>query len=109
MYIERLKAIERCEELNKYVEEYTGISIKGIKSGNRGITEAKQMFWRQGFLDLISGTVLSEFTGNHRYSAATGRSVLVDRCKKRQSYRDSWEKFRELVKSKDNDRTREII
>lgn len=88
------------EEVAFKVKEFTGIEVKNIgkhclKSGKI----AKQIFWRAGFNECISGTLLSNYTGDKsRYAAGTGRHLHKQKCKSDPLLELQWNQFKKFIK-----------
>jgi len=89
------------EDLGAKVKEFTGIEIKGIgRKGNRDVKTAKKLFWRAGFNESLSGTLLSAYTGDKsRFAAAMGRVYHKKNCTYEPMMQMQWEEFKKFIKS----------
>lgn len=92
--------LKKCNSIAKLVKNFTGHDIDHVgKRAKLDVKRAKKIFWRYGFMKGISGTVLSEYTGDKsRYAAFKGRTSHIKSCKNNWEINQEWEKFKEYVK-----------
>jgi hypothetical protein len=88
------------EEIALKVKEFTGVEVKDIgKRCKKNGKIAKQIFWRAGFLNFISGTKLSNYTGDKsRLAAITGRSLHINKCETDGMLLVEWNDFKKFLK-----------
>ena len=88
------------EEIAIKVKELTGIDVKNIgRKGNKEVKNAKQLFWRAGFNQSISGASLSKYTGDKsRFAAGMGRIYHKNKCEYDPLLRNQWNELKKIIK-----------